>query len=449
VTNSMGDADISQLEFLKRVQDRSLTVGVVGLGYVGLPLVRTFVASGFRTMGFDVDPSKVERLLAGDSYIGHIPSSWIADCVADGKFIPTPDMARLSEADALLICVPTPLTAENEPDLSFIRSTGQQIAKTLRAGQLVVLESTTYPGTTRDVLLPILESSGRTVGRDFFLAYSPEREDPGNREFETARIPKVVGGIDDTSLRLAQELYHSAVERVVPVSSCEAAEACKMLENTYRAVNIALVNELKVIFDRMKIDVWEVIDAAATKPFGFQPFYPGPGLGGHCLPIDPFYLSWIARRHGAESRFIELAGKINTGMPRYVADRLEAALLESGKTLAGSRICILGIAYKRDVDDPRESPSFELIDILRGRGAEISYNDPHIPRLPQMRRHDVPPLMSTPLTAEYLSHMDCVLIVTDHSSYDYDFIARHAPIIVDTRNATRAVVCKHARIYRA
>ncbi|MCI0357937.1 MAG: nucleotide sugar dehydrogenase, partial [Planctomycetaceae bacterium] len=352
-------------------QKRTAVVGIVGLGYVGLPLVRTFVAAGFRTLGFDIDAAKVERLARGESYIAHLPAEWIASSIKQGRFEPTSDMRRLAEPDAILICVPTPLADNRDPDLSYVVSTCEQIAAALRTGQLVVLESTTYPGTTRDVVRPILERGGLVAGRDFFLAYSPEREDPGNPQFAAGNIPKVVGGIDAESQRLACALYSQAVKQVVPVSSCEVAEACKILENTYRAVNIALVNELKMLYDRMGIDVWEVIAAAATKPFGFQPFYPGPGLGGHCIPIDPFYLTWIARQHGFRTRFIELAGEINTAMPHYVVERLDAALRERQKSLAGSRVLLLGIAYKRDIDDPRESPGYELMDLLLGRGALV------------------------------------------------------------------------------
>ncbi len=421
------------------ITTKTAKVGVIGLGYVGLPLIRAFVGAGFSTLGFDVDESKVARLLAGQSYIAHIPSAWIAECVSRGAFQPTADMRRLAEADAILICVPTPLNESRDPDLQYIEDTARQIAATLRRGQLVVLESTTYPGTTREVVLPILATSGLEVGEDYFLAFSPEREDPGNPNFTAQSIPKVVGGIDPKSGRLAELLYSQAVVRVVPVSSCEVAEACKILENTYRSVNIAMVNELKMLFDRLGIDVWEVIEAAKTKPFGFQAFYPGPGLGGHCIPIDPFYLSWLARRHGMPTRFIELAGEINTSMPHYVIRKVIEALNEVRKPLRGSKVCVLGVAYKKDVDDPRESPSFVLMELLLAGGAELSYNDPHVPRLPAMRHHKLPAMESTPLTAEFLASQDCVLIATDHSAYDYEFIVRHAPLVVDTRNATRAV----------
>ena len=431
------------------IEDQSALIGVIGLGYVGLPLVRAFVEAGFRTIGYDVDQRKVDRLLAGESYIGHIDPAWIARCIAEGTFDPTADMSRLAEADVLLICVPTPLDDSRNPDLSHVESTTRQIARTLRKDQLVVLESTTYPGTTRGVMLPILAESGLAVGEDYFLAYSPEREDPGNPRFSAGGIAKVVGGIDDASRQLAEAVYRQAVAEVVPVSSCEVAEASKILENTYRSVNIALVNELKMLLDRMNIDVWEVIEAAKTKPFGYQAFYPGPGLGGHCIPIDPFYLSWVARKHGMSTRFIELAGEVNTSMPQYVVHRLVAALNEAGKPLKGSRVCILGVAYKKDVDDPRESPSFKLIELLTAGGAVLSYNDPHVPRLPRMRHHDVPDLASEPLTAEFLASQDCVLIATDHSDYDWDFIVRHAPLVIDTRNATKGVSEGREKIYKA
>jgi len=437
----------SQLE--QALREHSATIGVVGLGYVGLPLVRALIDAGYRAMGFDVDPAKVESLAAGRSYIGHIPDSWITDWMERGRFTATADMGRLSEPDAILICVPTPLDESRNPDLSFVEATARQIAAALRPGQLIILESSTYPGTTREVVLPILEQSGLRVGEDFFLAYSPEREDPGNLEYSAQRIPKVVGGIDEPSARLTQLLYQPVVTQVVPVASCEIAEACKILENTYRSVNIAMVNELKMLFDRMGIDIWEVIEAAKTKPFGFQAFYPGPGLGGHCIPIDPFYLSYVARKHGMPTRFIELAGEINTDMPRYVIERLMTLLNEQGKPLKGSKILLLGVAYKRDVDDPRESPSFELIEHLLARGADLAYNDPHIPKLPSMRRFKVPAMTSTPLTAELLASQDCVLIATDHSAYDYDFIVRHAPLVLDTRNATRNVQSGRDKIFKA
>jgi UDP-N-acetyl-D-glucosamine dehydrogenase len=438
-----------QSSLKQAIDNKSARIGVIGLGYVGLPLIRAFVDAGFRTLGYDVDASKVRRLLAGESYIGHIPSSWIADCIGSRHFEPTADMARLSEADALLICVPTPLTDSRDPDVSYIESTGRHIAAALRPGQLIVLESTTYPGTTRDVLLPILAESGLKVGKDFFLAYSPEREDPGNPNYTAGGIPKVVGGIDMASHELAVALYSHAVVKVVGVANCEVAEAAKILENTYRSVNIALVNELKMLFDRIGLDIWEVIDAARTKPFGFQAFYPGPGLGGHCIPIDPFYLSWLARKHQMATRFIEVAGEINTSMPAYVIQRLSEALNDAGKPIKGSRICVLGMAYKKDVDDPRESPSFELLEMLQARGANMSYSDPHIPTLPKMRRHELPAMTSQTLTAEFLGSQDCLLIATDHTAFDYEEIVRHGRLIIDTRNATRNVKVGRERIRKA
>lgn len=433
----------------KAIADKSARIGVIGLGYVGLPLIRAFIAAGYRTIGFDVDQTKVDRLLKGESYIGHISSQWISECVNGGKFEPTADMKRLAEADALLICVPTPLSESRDPDLTYVEGTTRHIAATLRKGQLVILESTTYPGTTRDVMLPILSATGLKVGEDFFLAFSPEREDPGNPDFSADRIPKVVGGIEPKSSELAQQLYSAAVVRVVPVSSCEVAEACKILENTYRAVNIALVNELKLLCERLGMDVWEVIDAAKTKPFGYQAFYPGPGLGGHCIPIDPFYLTWVARKHGMTTRFIELAGEINTSMPKHVVQRVIEALNEHRKPLNGSKVLVLGVAYKKDVDDPRESPSFTLMELLLAGGAQLSYNDPHIPQLPEMRHHHVPDMTSVELTPETLAEYDCVLIATDHSAYDYDEIVRHSRLVVDTRNATRGVTAGREKIRKA
>lgn len=437
----------NQLE--QAIKDKTATIGIIGLGYVGLPLIDAFVNSGFKTMGFDVDQNKVEQLQAGKSYIQHIPSKTVTNWLEKKQFEATAEASRMKEADALLICVPTPLTTSRDPDLSYVEKTTEAIAASLRPGQLVVLESTTYPTTTRDVLLPILEATGLKVGEDYFLAYSPEREDPGNPDFSAAGIPKVVGGVDENSLRIAAALYEHAVVNVIQVSSVEIAEACKILENTYRAVNIAMVNELKTLFDRMNIDVWEVIDAAKTKPFGFQAFYPGPGLGGHCIPIDPFYLSWLARKEGQTTRFIELAGEVNTRMPRYVIDRLSEFLNQHAKPLKGSKICMLGVAYKKDVDDPRESPSFHLLDLLLERGVDFTYNDPHIPKLPKMRHHNVPAMESQELTPEYLVAQDCVLIATDHSAYDYDFIVKHSKMILDTRNATKNVTSGREKIFKA
>ncbi|QDT99631.1 nucleotide sugar dehydrogenase [Gimesia aquarii] len=431
------------------IKDKTAIIGIIGLGYVGLPLIDAFVNTGFKTMGFDVDQKKVDQLQAGQSYIQHIPSNTVTSWLEKKQFEATTDLSRMKEADALLICVPTPLTSSRDPDLTYVEKTTEAIAETLRPGQLVVLESTTYPTTTRDVMLPILNSKSLTVGEDYYLAYSPEREDPGNPDFSAAGIPKVVGGMDENSLRIAVALYEHAVVNVISVTSPEVAEACKILENTYRAVNIAMVNELKTLFDRMGIDVWEVIDAAKTKPFGFQAFYPGPGLGGHCIPIDPFYLSWLARKEGLTTRFIELAGEVNTRMPRYVIDRLAEFLNQQAKPLKGSKICMLGVAYKKDVDDPRESPSFHLMDLLLERGVDFTYNDPHIPKLPKMRHHNVPAMESQELTKEYLGHQDCVLIATDHSAYDYNFIVEHSNMVLDTRNATKDVKQGREKIFKA
>ncbi|QDU55687.1 UDP-N-acetyl-D-glucosamine 6-dehydrogenase [Aeoliella mucimassa] len=433
----------------KKIENQSALVGIVGLGYVGLPLAHAFIEAGYRVMGFDLDTYKIKQLRDGKCYIGHLSSEWINECVQSEKFTPTDNMDQLCEPDAILICVPTPLSESRDPDLSYVESTTREIASRLRSQQLVVLESTTYPGTTRDVMLPILEQSGLKAGEDFFLAYSPEREDPGNPDFSASRIPKVVGGYDPASLEFAVKLYGHAVSEVVPVSSCEIAEACKIVENTYRAVNIAMVNELKRIFDRLDIDVWDVINAAKTKPFGFQAFYPGPGLGGHCIPIDPFYLSWVARKHDLPTRFIELAGEINTSMPEYVIDKTIAALNDYRKPVKGSKICILGIAYKRDVDDPRESPAFELLELLAERGADLSYHDPHVPTLPRMRNYDVPDMSSSSLTDGFLAQQDCVIIVTDHSSVDYEHLVKHTDLIVDTRNALAGVEVAGARIVKA
>jgi UDP-N-acetyl-D-glucosamine dehydrogenase len=435
-------------ELLRKISAHHAKVGIIGLGYVGLPLAKSFSAKGFAVLGFDIDRVKVERLQRGESYIGHIADDTVREMRGHG-FEATTQFDRLSEADAILICVPTPLTEAREPDLQYVVSSAEAIAATLRPGQLVVLESTTYPGTTRDVVLPILEKSGLEAGRDFFLAFSPEREDPGNASFSAPTIPKVVGGLEPMSLEAAAALYAQAIVRVIPVSTPEVAEACKILENTYRAVNIALVNELKVLYDRMGIDVWEVIDAAKTKPFGFQPFYPGPGLGGHCIPIDPFYLTWVARRHGLSTRFIELAGEINTSMPEFVVTKIADALNEKCKSVKGSKVTLLGMAYKKDVDDARESPSFELMELLVHKGAEVSYNDPYIPRLTPNRRDPNLNMTSQPLTPEYLRGQDAVVIVTDHSSYDWQAIVDQATLVVDTRNATKNVTRNRDRVIRA
>jgi UDP-N-acetyl-D-glucosamine dehydrogenase len=432
------------------IRRKQAVVGVIGLGYVGLPLIRAFTSAGFRCMGFDVDQSKIDKLNAGHNYIKHIDAAAMKQLIHDKKFEPTADMSRLADADCIIICVPTPLNESRDPDLSYIEGTARSIARSLRPGQLIVLESTTHPTTTRVNVWPVLEGTGLRCGVDYFLAFSPEREDPGNPHFQAATIPKVVGGFDDVSGTLACDLYGHAIVKVVRVSSMEVAEACKILENTYRAVNIALVNELKVLYDKLGIDVWEVIEAAKTKPFGFQAFYPGPGLGGHCIPIDPFYLTWLARKHGEQTRFIELAGEVNTHMPQYVVNRLAEFLNQQRKPINGSRIAILGVAYKKDVDDPRESPSFELMKLLLERGAVLTYNDPHVPELPKMRHYpDLPAMTSQELTAEYLGSHDCVIIATDHSAYDYDFIVKHSTFVLDTRNATRSVKAGRERIRKA
>jgi UDP-N-acetyl-D-glucosamine dehydrogenase len=435
-------------KLLRRIESNRALIGVVGLGYVGLPLVREFTHGGAKVLGFDVDEAKVKALKAGRSYIEHIPADMIRRVIRSGQFEPTADFGRLKEPDCILICVPTPLTKMREPDMTYVQATAEAIARTLRRGQLVALESTTYPGTTREVMLPILAGSGLKVGRDFFLAFSPEREDPGRTNFTTKTIPKVVGGFDRKSLAAAVACYRIAIDTVVPVSSCEAAEACKILENTYRCVNIALVNELKVLFDRMGIDVWEVISAAGTKPFGFTPFYPGPGLGGHCIPIDPFYLSWKARQYGMTTRFIELAGEINVTMPSFVITKLTDALNERGKALKGSRVLVLGLAYKKDVDDVRESPSLELIELLQAKGAKVDYNDPHIAHTHKMREHDLK-MSSKKLSARMLAGYDAVIISTDHGAYDYQFIVDSAKLVVDTRNATGKIRRGRRKVVKA
>jgi len=428
-----------QILLKQKLSDQSAIIGVIGLGYVGLPLIKTFADAGFSCLGFDTDPQKIEKLNRGESYIKHLSSEWLESNVKIGRFSATADMTRMAEADVLLICVPTPLNASRDPDLRFVTSTVKTIAKSLRSGQMVILESTTYPGTTRDVILPILKQGTLSPGTDFFVAYSPEREDPGNPKFTAANIPKVVGGLDAASLDLAKTLYQQAVVEIVPVSSLEVAEACKILENTYRAVNIALVNELKVLFDRMHIDLWEVIEAAKTKPFGFQAFYPGPGLGGHCIPIDPFYLAWLARREELPTRFIELAGEINTSMPQYVVQKLMLALNEHEKAMRGSRILLIGVAYKPNVDDPRESPAFAIMQQLEPLGAEILYHDPHIPKLPLMRSFQVDLRESCDLTAEILRSCDAVVIVTNHDGIDWELVVEHAPLVIDTRNVLAGI----------
>jgi UDP-N-acetyl-D-glucosamine dehydrogenase len=438
----------SHTAFLDRIQQRSAHVGVIGLGYVGLPLVREFCRGGFQVTGFDVDEAKVKALTSGRSYIKHIPSSMVRDMLETGRFAATTDMSRLSEPDAIIICVPTPLTRTKDPDLQFVENTARAIARTLRPGQLVSLESTTYPGTTRDVVKPILEAAGLKAEKDFWLAFSPEREDPGRKDHSTRTIPKLVGGIGPRSLAIAHALYGAVVEKAVAVESCEVAEAAKVVENVYRCVNIALVNELKIIFDAMGIDVWQVIAAASTKPFGFQAFYPGPGLGGHCIPIDPFYLSWKAKEYEQSAKFIELAGQINTSMPEYVMEKVVRAVNDAGKSIKGAKVLVLGLAYKKDVDDLRESPSVVLIEMLKKRGAKVDYNDPFIPKTHRQREHDLR-MTSKNLDEKTLASYDCVLIATDHSCYDYDFIVKHARLVVDSRNATAGVKAGRGKIVKA
>ena len=415
--------------------NRMNKIGIVGLGYVGLPLSMQFAKSGLHVTGFDVDAGKVESLNAGRSYIEHLPSVMVAEMAATGRFLATTDFKRVSEVEAVLICVPTPLGHHREPDLSFVLQTGQSIAPHLRKGTLVVLESTTYPGTTDTELREVLErGSGMKAGEGFHLAFSPEREDPGNPDSKVAKIPKVIGGLTARCQELAMELYGHAIEKLVPVSNCRVAEATKLLENIFRSVNIALVNELKVIYDRLGIDIWEVIEAAKTKPFGFMPFYPGPGLGGHCIPIDPFYLTWKAREVGLHTRFIELAGEINTAMPEYVVSRVVEALNDAGKPMRGSRILILGLAYKPNVDDDRESPSYALIDLLEARGAVVSYNDPHVPVIRPSREH---PHLAGRVSRPITDPCDAILIATAHDEYRAaDFSQFDVPII-DTRNVAR------------
>ena len=431
-----------------KLRDRTAVAGVIGLGYVGLPLVTHLCGAGYRTLGFDIDPAKVEALTRGESYIRHISGKETGALVAEGRFEPTADFSRLAEADCISICVPTPLNKNREPDLQYVEKTAEAIAATLRPGQLIVLESTTYPGTTRELILPLLEATGHTAGEDFFLAYSPEREDPGNTKYNISTIPKVVGGVTARCGDLAAAYYQALFQAIVRVSSPEAAELTKLLENIFRSVNIALVNELKLLCERMGIDVWEVIDAASTKPFGFMPFYPGPGLGGHCIPIDPFYLSWKAREYGMATRFIELSGEINTSMPKHVVGRVMEALNDRGKAMKGSRILILGAAYKPDVDDIRESPTIELIDLLQQRGALVEYNDPYVPRITSGRHYDLN-MDSVELTPEGLGACDCVLVSTAHSCYDMDWVVRQAPLVIDTRNATAAVAAGRDRIVKA
>ncbi len=423
---------------LQAVRRKEITAGVIGLGYVGLPLVMEFVSSGFKTIGFDIDPRKIRQLKAGTSYFRHIPSERVKGVLRDDRFDCTVDFNRLRETDVISICVPTPLNKYREPDLSYVERTTRSIAETLRRGQLVILESTTYPGTTDELLLPILEVTGLRAGRDFFLAFSPEREDPGNPGYTTRTIPKVVGGHTPACKRLTEAFYGEVFDQVVSVSSTRAAELTKLLENIFRSVNIALVNEMKILGHRMGIDIFEVIEAAKTKPFGFMPFYPGPGLGGHCIPIDPFYLTWKAREYDQATRFIELAGEINTAMPHYVVQRTVEALSDRGKKIKGARVLVLGVAYKKDIDDVRESPAVKVVELLRQRGIRVSYHDPYVPVYPSGRKGDLG-LSSRRLSARLLKVVDAVLILTDHSCIDYQWVVDQAPLVVDTRNATAAI----------
>lgn len=413
------------------IKSKKAKIGVIGLGYVGLPLVIEFSKQGFCVIGFDIDEGKVNKLKVCESYIKHIPSKELKKI--SKKFEATTVFSKLKEVDCIIICVPTPLNKYREPDMTYVFNTAEEIAKQLKKGQLVVLESTTYPGTTDEDMKKILEKSGLKAGKDFYLAFSPEREDPNNPHFKTSQIPKVVGGYNKESLEVAITLYNQIVEKTIPVSSTKVAEATKLLENIYRAVNIALVNELKVLFDRMGIDVWEVIAAAKTKPFGFQAFYPGPGIGGHCIPVDPFYLTWKAREFDFSTRFIELAGEINISMPYYVVQKTIDALNERGKSIKGAKILMLGMAYKKDVDDMRESPSLVLYKLFEKKGAIVDYNDPYIPEIPPLRKYDLYK-QSVPLTKESLRNYDCVVIATDHSEYNPDFITSVSKLVVDTRN---------------
>jgi len=436
------------MKLLQRIKKHQAVVGVIGMGYVGLPLLLEFVKENFPTIGFDIDPQKVKELNAGRSYIKHIPAEKIKKALAKRKFEATADFSRLREVDCILVCVPTPLGKHREPDISYIEQTSETIYKYVQKGQLIVLESSTFPGTTEGVMRPIIEKSGLKAHQDFYLGFSPEREDPNNPDFNTRTIPKVIGANHPTSLQLTKALYDEVIVKTVPVSSSEAAEATKLLENIFRSVNIAMVNEMKMILDRMGIDVWEVIHAASTKPFGYMPVYPGPGLGGHCIPIDPFYLTWKAREFEISTRFIELAGEVNTHMPFYVVNKLVDALNQNQKSINGSRILILGLAYKKNIDDLRESPSLKLMEIIAEKGGMADYHDPYIPKLGRTRHYNFE-MKSVELTAKTLKGYDAVVISTDHSVFDMDFIVRHANLVIDTRNATAKVKTGREKIVRA
>ena len=435
---------------LTRIHDRSAHVGVIGQGYVGLPLSLVFREAGFEVTGFDLDPAKVAAIGRGESYIKHIGAERVEAAVRSGKYRATADFDGLAACDAILICVPTPLGKHREPDNSYIHSTAREIAKRLRPGQLVVLESTTYPGTTDEEVLPALAATGLRCPEDFLLAFSPEREDPGRKDFTTKSIPKIVGGVNGPSTEAATALYAAAMDKVVPVSTSRIAESAKLLENVFRSVNIALVNELKVIFDRMGIDVWEVIEAAKTKPFGFMPFYPGPGLGGHCIPLDPFYLSWKAAEQGQWARFVELAGEINTRMPRYVVSKVAEALNEEGKAVKGSRVLVLGLSYKANIDDDRESPSYEIIELLQERGAKVDYCDPHFPVARHTRKHDVK-LASVPCDAVTFASYDALVVSTAHEAFKDAALYRGVRLVIDSRNLVAPLVGKdgQTRVVRA
>ncbi len=427
------------MDIVRKIKARSAHIGVIGLGYVGLPLVIRFCEEAFRVTGFDIDDNKVRKLNRGESYIKHIPPEKLSEIKRKKLFTATTDYSKLKNTDCIIICVPTPLRKNKEPDLSYVENTAREIAGYLRKGQLVSLESTTYPGTTREVLLPAFEKKGFRVGEDFFLVFSPEREDPGNRRYHTGNIPKVVGGMTPQCTEAGKHLYEQIITKVITVASPEVAEFTKLLENIFRSVNIALVNELKVLADRMGIDIWEVISASSTKPFGFMPFYPGPGLGGHCIPIDPFYLSWKAKEFDFNTRFIELAGEINTGLPDYVVGRITDGLNKKRKCLKNAKVLVLGVAYKKDTDDSRESPGLEIISLLKDKGARVDYNDPFIPSFSGMRNYPGLSMKSVPLTARSLGKYDCAVIITDHSRYDYPWIVRNSKLLVDTRNAARNI----------
>ena len=443
-----GEPNDASANLRQRLETKTATIALVGLGYVGLPLVGALHEAGYGVLGYDIDKKKIEQLKRGENYLHHLGDSLTRTLAESDRFEPTCDASHLGAADVVILCVPTPLGKHREPDLSFVLDSTRMVARTLRKGQLIILESTTYPGTTRQEMMPLLEEGGLVCGVDFFLAYSPEREDPGRKGMTTQAIPKLVGGVDDTSGKLAMTLYANVIEEVHYVTSAEIAEAAKLLENIYRAVNIAMVNELKVLFSEMGIDIWEVIAAASTKPFGFQPFYPGPGLGGHCIPIDPFYLAWKAREIGHQTKFIELAGEINSQMPHYVVSRLGIALNESEKALRGAKVLIIGIAYKPNIDDIRESPAAEIIELLIQSGAKVSYHDPHMPHFPGMRKYDIE-LDSVELTKDAIEASDCVLIVTNHDAIDYELIGRHANLIVDTRNAMDGLKGITAKVVKA